>query len=141
MKPGSPRQGRLRAEVSGEQIDEFITLAFHGGGSLSRAPPLTVPPQRPTLIVRTPKLRPACITNTDPPPPSPCGRHKEAKQGRKTVTPPHRHCSRPLPDWQATLVKAPSFLILVCFYKFSSQVTATAHKEQEVQPPPTGLHL
>lgn len=85
----------------------------------SGPPSFAVPPQRPPLILRTPKLRPACITNTTSPPTTiPSVRYKEGKQGRKSLTPPtHPHLLHP-PHWRATLVKC--FLILLCFQKFST---------------------
>lgn len=52
----------MRAEVSIEQIDEFITLPFHGRGAGTLfhvwPPPAAVPPWRPPLILGTPQTEP-----------------------------------------------------------------------------------
>lgn len=80
--------------VSREQIDEFITLPFHGKAARIivphlHPPPLTVPPQRPPLILRTVQLRAARITNAGRPASSRHGRDtKRGSKGKKSVTPP-----------------------------------------------------
>lgn len=123
---GEPRlstASQLTAGVSREQIDEFITLPFHGRGAriivpCLRTPSFTVPPQRP-LILRTPQLRPDHIP--------PICKTQRGKEGAKNCDPPHpRLAGHPGIDFSNSCLL--------------TQIQHTSHSGQE-SPTVNELHL